>query len=51
MGILDLVADRGLKEGDFLPPTGELVARFDVNVVVVRKALAVLAGRGMPVRR
>jgi GntR family transcriptional repressor for pyruvate dehydrogenase complex len=50
-GILALITDQDLREGDSLPPTRELATRFDVSVVVVREAVAVLAGRGLLVRR
>jgi DNA-binding FadR family transcriptional regulator len=37
----------GLREGDALPSSAELSARYGVSRTVVREALAVLAGRGM----
>lgn len=51
VGLLSLIADQGLKEGDAMPSARELAVRFDVSVVVVREALAVLAGRGLLLRR
>lgn len=49
--ILDLIRDRGLEDGDMLPPTAELAERFGVSRPVIREALAELAGRGMIARR
>jgi GntR family transcriptional repressor for pyruvate dehydrogenase complex len=50
-GILDLILGDGYAVGDSLPSTSELGDRFDVSVVVVREAMATLAGRGIVVRR
>lgn len=49
--VLDLIFEEGLAEGDSLPSSGDLAKRFDVSVVVVREAMATLAGRGMLLRR
>jgi GntR family transcriptional regulator, transcriptional repressor for pyruvate dehydrogenase complex len=49
--LLQLIADEGLSTGDSLPPAGVLAARFDVSSVVVREAVAHLAGRGVLIRR
>jgi GntR family transcriptional repressor for pyruvate dehydrogenase complex len=49
--ILDQILRERLGEGDALPSTGELAKRLDVSVVVVREALATLAGRGIVSRR
>lgn len=49
--ILDLVVSAEYAVGDSLPSTSELAGRFDVSAVVVREALAVLAGRGIVARR
>jgi GntR family transcriptional repressor for pyruvate dehydrogenase complex len=49
--VLELIFDQGLAEGDSLPSSGDLAKRFDVSVVVVREALATLAGRGVLLRR
>ena len=50
-GILDLIFQNQLGAGDSLPSSGDLAKRFDVSVVVVREALALLAGRGVLHRR
>jgi DNA-binding FadR family transcriptional regulator len=50
-GILDLILDDGYGVGDSLPSTSDLGGRFDVSAVVVREAMATLAGRGIVVRR
>jgi GntR family transcriptional regulator, transcriptional repressor for pyruvate dehydrogenase complex len=50
-GILELIFQNELGAGDSLPSSGELAKRFDVSVVVVREALALLAGRGILNRR
>lgn len=50
-GILALILDGPLAEGAPLPTTAELAARFDVSAVVVREAMAALAGRGIVARR
>jgi GntR family transcriptional regulator, transcriptional repressor for pyruvate dehydrogenase complex len=42
-----MLLDDGLTEGDAIPPTGELAARFNVSRTVVREALAELTGRGL----
>lgn len=49
--ILDSILDGGIAPGSALPSAGELAERYDVSVVVVREALAVLAGRGIVLRR
>ena len=51
--ILEQVLGNGhaLGVGDSLPSTSELAERFDVSAVVVREAMATLAGRGLIVRR
>jgi GntR family transcriptional regulator, transcriptional repressor for pyruvate dehydrogenase complex len=49
--LLKLIADEGLTTGDSLPPAGVLAARFDVSSVVIREAVAQLAGRGVLSRR
>ncbi|MDO8210052.1 FadR/GntR family transcriptional regulator [Conexibacter sp. CPCC 206217] len=48
--ILVLIDDERLGAGDPVPPAGELARRFGVSVVVVREAIAALAGRGILVR-
>lgn len=45
--ILAIIEDRHIGVGDPLPATRELSETFGVSVVVVREALAVLAGRGI----
>lgn len=49
--LLDLIAEEALSPGDPMPATGELAKRFDVSVVVVREAIAQLAGGGILSRR
>lgn len=49
--ILSMIVDDKMGVGDALPPSGELARRFDVSVVVVREAIATLAGRGIIDRR
>lgn len=49
--MLDIITVERLSTGDSLPPAGELAKRFDVSVVVVREAVAQLAGRGVLSRR
>lgn len=49
--VLELIFEKGLAEGDSLPSSGDLAKQFDVSVVVVREAMATLAGRGVLVRR
>src|SRR5687767_2625736 len=49
--VLELILGGDLSHGDSLPSTAELAKRFDVSVVVVREALASLAGRGILERR
>jgi GntR family transcriptional regulator, transcriptional repressor for pyruvate dehydrogenase complex len=49
--ILELIFQNELGAGDSLPSSGDLAQRFDVSVVVVREALALLAGRGVLHRR
>ena len=48
--IVELIENDKIAVGSVLPPAGELATRFGVSVVVVREALATLAGRGI-VRR
>ena len=50
-GISDIIETEGLTEGSFLPSTGELARRFAVSSVVVREAIAQLAGQGVLRRR
>ena len=45
--ILAIIENRPIGVGEALPPTRELAEIFDVSVVVVREALATLAGRGI----
>ncbi|SFL41018.1 FadR/GntR family transcriptional regulator [Shimia haliotis] len=45
-GILKMVSDQGLRPGDELPSEADLCSRADVSRVVVRGALAHLAGAG-----
>ena len=49
--ILKLIVDERLRDGDSLPSSQEMSRRLDVSIVVVREALASLAGRGILVRR
>ena len=49
--LLNLIIAERLDEGDSLPSTAELAERFDVSVIVVREAVAVLVGRGVIERR
>lgn len=46
-GILEIILDRRLGQGDQLPPTGELAEQFRVSRTVIREGLAALAGRGI----
>lgn len=46
-----MLRDEGLSEGDAIPATGELAARFNVSRTVIREALAELTGRGLLVRQ
>jgi GntR family transcriptional repressor for pyruvate dehydrogenase complex len=46
----EFILTEGLREGDPLPSSGDLAARFDVSRTVIREALAALAGRGVLVR-
>lgn len=48
---LDLIVSRGLRPGSPLPSVGELASLFGVSVIVVREAMATLAGRGFVTRR
>ena len=50
-GVLQLILSRRLREGDPLPPGGELAERFGVSLIVMREALAALAARGILNRR
>src|SRR5680860_425618 len=45
--ILDLIAERALRDGDALPSANELSALFEVSRPVVREALAGLAALGL----
>jgi GntR family transcriptional repressor for pyruvate dehydrogenase complex len=45
--VLQLIRDRGLKEGDPLPSAGELAETLGVSRTVVRESLAELAGQGL----
>lgn len=45
--IVELIENDEIAVGSPLPPSGELAARFGVSVVVIREALATLAGRGI----
>ncbi|WP_028278479.1 FCD domain-containing protein [Arthrobacter sp. H5] len=49
--LLQFIADEDLTPGDALPPAGELARRFDVSNVVIREAVAKLAGLGVLSRR
>jgi DNA-binding FadR family transcriptional regulator len=49
--ILELILERRLQPGDALPASGELARDFDVSAIVIRQAIATLAGRGILVRR
>lgn len=49
--VLDLILTRRLREGDQLPPSGELAEQFGVSLIVMREALASLAARGLVRRR
>jgi DNA-binding FadR family transcriptional regulator len=49
--LLQLIEERGLKEGDALPSTAELAEALDVSRTVVREAIAELAGQGLFKRR
>jgi DNA-binding FadR family transcriptional regulator len=49
--LLDMVLGEEVDVGGTLPPTGDLAKRFDVSVVVVREAVAKLAGLGILQRR
>lgn len=49
--VLEMILSEGLREGDALPPSGELAKRYDVSIVVIREALASLAARGILQRR
>lgn len=48
--LLTIIIDDHLDEGDSLPSTADLAARFGVSIIVVREAVAILVGRGI-VRR
>ena len=48
---LQLILSRRRREGDPLPPGGELAERFGVSLIVMREALAALAARGILNRR
>jgi GntR family transcriptional repressor for pyruvate dehydrogenase complex len=43
----EMLHDEGLSEGDAIPPTAALAARFNVSRTVIRVALAELTGRGL----
>jgi GntR family transcriptional regulator, transcriptional repressor for pyruvate dehydrogenase complex len=45
--LLELLRSENLAEGDSIPPTGELAARFNVSRTVIRESLAELTGRGL----
>jgi GntR family transcriptional repressor for pyruvate dehydrogenase complex len=49
--VLELILTRRLREGDPLPPSGELAQHFGVSLIVMREALAALAARGILHRR
>ena len=49
--ILELIRDRGLRDGDTLPPAAGMAERFGVSRPVLREALADLAGRGLSERQ
>ncbi len=49
--LLDMIVRDGLDEGDVFPSTAELAAQFDVSVIAVREAIAILVGRGVISRR
>jgi len=49
--LLKIIVEEEMATGDSLPPAGELARRFDVSTVVVREAVAQLAGRGIVSRR
>ncbi|WP_248761165.1 FadR/GntR family transcriptional regulator [Pseudarthrobacter sp. SSS035] len=49
--LLKIIVDDEMSTGDPLPPAGELAKRFDVSTVVIREAVAQLAGRGALSRR
>ena len=46
-GVLNLIAERGLKPGDRIPVEKELAALFGVSVVTVRAAMANLENQGI----
>src|SRR5437870_2083363 len=48
--IVELIAERGLQEGDPLPGSPELEKEFGVSRTVVREAISELAGRGVVIR-
>lgn len=45
--LVDLVAERNLMPGDFLPSTSAIAAEFEVSRPVVREALRTLEARGL----
>lgn len=49
--VVELILARRLREGDPLPPSGELATQFGVSLIVMREALAALAARGILHRR
>jgi GntR family transcriptional repressor for pyruvate dehydrogenase complex len=49
--LLDIIIRDKLDEGDVFPSTSQLAAQFDVSVIAVREAIAILVGRGVISRR
>lgn len=49
--LLDMILSEGMNVDDSLPSTSELARRFDVSVVVIREAVAKLAGLDIVRRR
>ncbi|MGI8781192.1 MAG: FadR/GntR family transcriptional regulator [Solirubrobacteraceae bacterium] len=50
-GVLELIFEEEIGVGEPLPSSAALAKRFDVSVVVIREAMATLAGRGILNRR